>query len=70
MTNYGFSDTVDFVISKAGLARAQASKVRNVHSYAQGILNSIEPISSDFLTNEITYNPFKKGYFYPVSNAE
>ncbi len=63
-------NTVDFVISKAGLARAQASKVRNVHSFAQGILNSIEPISSDFLTNEITYNPFKKGYFYPVSNAE
>ncbi|WP_024597478.1 hypothetical protein [Pseudoalteromonas sp. AC163] len=62
--------SVDFVISKAGLARAQASKVRNVHSYAQGILNSVEPISSDFLSNEITYNPFKKDYFYPVSNVD
>ena len=62
--------SVDFVISKAGLARAQASKIRNVHSYAQGILNSVDPISSDFLTNEITYNPFKKDYFYPVYDVD
>lgn len=49
--DYVTLESVDFVISKAGLARAQASKVRNVHSYAQGILNSLEPLSSDFLCN-------------------
>lgn len=68
--DYVTLEAVDFVISKAGLARAQVSKVRNVHSYAQGILNSLEPLSSDFLCNEITYNPFKKDYFYPVSNVD
>lgn len=66
--DYVILKSVMFVISKSGLARAQASKVRNVHSFAQGELYSVDSIPSDSLTDEISYNPFTKGYFYPVSD--
>lgn len=62
--------SVDFIISKAGLARARASKVRNVHSYAQGELVSVSQIHKECLFDEISYNPFRAEHFYPTSSID
>lgn len=51
-----------FIVQKAGLEKARATGVKNVHAYIKGDwVDASIAANSDW--NPITYNPFREGYF-------
>jgi hypothetical protein len=62
---------VKFVISAAGRSRVQREGRKNVHAWCVGVITSLE--DSHFSTEsfkQVTYDPYKYGFFYQVDKGE
>ena len=59
------------VISPAGRARCEKSRIRNVHAYVRGVFTGAYsqplPVCGEFHGRRITYSPFKHDQFFEVS---
>lgn len=55
---------VTFIVSLAGMRRVQSEKRKNVHAYAQGIIESFESVSACQDSEFVTYDPYKGSFFY------
>lgn len=57
-----------FHVQKAGLERARKEKQRNVHAYVKGMIVSENEKLPKIKGYRISYNPFKKDFFYYVDD--
>lgn len=61
---------VRFSVSEAGRQRVLREKRKNVHAFAKGELVAINEKCPSDLILEISYNPYKFGFFFNRSTQE
>lgn len=52
-----------FIVSEASRQRVCTEKRKNVHAYAQGIIESFSAIEATECSDFITYDPYRSGFF-------
>ena len=60
---------VEFRVSEAGRQRTLGSRRRQVHAYAIGLVETLDPQDVSHLT-AITYNPYRAAHFHVQGHPE
>jgi hypothetical protein len=66
---YSFSiSNVRFVVQKAGRQKVLEQKRKNVHAFVRGDFVMANSVSTP--KRQVTYNPYKKAYFFDVDTKK
>ena len=60
-------ENVSYIVSQAGRVRVLKEQRKNVHAYVEGC---VSPYPDNSVCIEVSYNPYKYGYFYKKHNLK